>query len=231
MDTNETQQEDQGAPEPIAPELCVKALGGKRLGVYLMLFGDNRHKDLEGTWFTLETKAVDSVYKAIGAMPALYHHGYDAGLGAAVIGKTDVMERDSVGWWIETSLDIKGALVQGDGDDDWLQEQLSKAEQYEAWIADLVRTGTLRASSGAIPGGARFASDGEILEWPVYESTYTVTPAEWRMIDRPATEIRTAYRALGLQLPEQQGAEDAQQKVIEQRLGKLRLLRIRAELL
>ena len=118
------------ADEIVVPdELCVKALGGKRLGVYLILFGDQKHPDLQGTWFTPETKAVDTIYKSVGVLPAFYHHGHDHALGASVIGKTDVFERDSTGWWIETSLDLKSAFTQSEGDGDWLQEQLRLAEK------------------------------------------------------------------------------------------------------
>ncbi len=207
-DVTEPEADKVVTPEPIDDRYCVKALGGNRLAGYLILFGDEDAPDLQGQWFTPATKGIDQIFRTVGKLPALYHHGANKTLKATPLGVTDIMEKDSVGWWVES--------------------QMTLADKYDEAIQNLVKAGKLRMSSGAIPHAAKATKDGEITDWPVYEATYTPAPIEYRMIDRPVTEMQAVYKAVGLELPSgllvPEGDEESRRKAVEMELERLYLL-------
>ncbi|MFA5636310.1 MAG: hypothetical protein WC977_10465, partial [Anaerovoracaceae bacterium] len=50
---------------------AVKALGRNRIGGYLVLWGDEKRRDLSGEWFTPQTEGLLSVFRAVGKVPLL----------------------------------------------------------------------------------------------------------------------------------------------------------------
>src|SRR5690606_40980821 len=131
----------------------------------------------------------------------------DASAKSSVVGYIDVMQPDETGLWVEAQLERNSKYVDG--------------------IRRLVADGKLHWSSGTLPGARKVAGDGRILRWPVVEMSLTPTPAEFRMLNRPITDIKAAYKAIGLELEASgTGAEDARRA----RLGLLALLEIEAAL-
>ena len=157
----------------------VKALGRQRIGGYAVLWGDQGRKDLVGEYFTPETEELDVIFRRMKALPSLYHHGGDAAVKAEVVGQVDVMAPDDVGMWFEA--------------------QLLQGSQYREAIDGLIARGALGVSSGTLPLARKAAPDGRILRWPIVEISLTPTPAEFRMMERPVSEIKAAFTALGLE--------------------------------
>lgn len=181
----------------------VKALGGDRLGGYLVMWGNAQQKDLTDEYFTPETEELTAIFKAMGKLPYLYEHATDGTVKTSVVGTIDLVREDSIGLWYEVQMD--------------------RASKYKQAIQRLAQQKVLGTSSGTLPGARKVASDGRILRWPIVEGSATVSPAEPRMIERPITEIKSYYAAIGLEFTpetESEGAEDARSEVT----AKLRLL-------
>ncbi len=153
--------------------ITVKALGPDRIGGYLVVWGDPRHKDLHGEYFTPHTDLALGWYER---RPVLYHHGLDGALGAALVGAIDTLRPDAVGLWAEAQLDLR--------------------QRYVRAVRDLVERGVLAWSSGSLPHLVEIAPDGHIKRWPIVEGSLTPTPAEPRRTTVQA--IKSAYEALGL---------------------------------
>lgn len=188
------------APMP-TPMPTVKALGRQRIGGYAVLWGDASRKDLAGEYFTPETEELDAIFQSMKALPSLYHHGGDGAVKAEVIGQVDVMALDDVGLWFEA--------------------QLLQAARYRGAIDELISRGALGVSTGTLPIARKSAPDGRIVRWPIVEISLTPTPAEFRMMERPVSEIKAAYTAIGLHFPGE-SSDDA----IELELERLALLTI-----
>ena len=73
---------------------AIKALGGGKVGGYLVLFGTPGATDLEGDYFTPDTDYGDAK-----TTPVYYQHGMDAAVGKRKIGAGE-LRRDDVGVWI-----------------------------------------------------------------------------------------------------------------------------------
>ena len=172
----------------------VKRLGGDRVGGYAVLWGDPARKDVTGEFFTPRTEELDTVFKSMGALPYFYQHAGDDALKATVVGRVDVMTPDDVGLWYEAQLSLAGA--------------------YRSRINEMLEAGLLGTSSGVLPL-ARKANrrTGEIMRWPIMELSATPTPAEWRMLERPVAELKSAYEALGLRWPASTGSAGDEAKV------------------
>jgi hypothetical protein len=185
-----------------------------RVEGYLMLWGDPNRRDLSGEFFTPRTEEVEAIFKAMGGIPALYHHAFDNVMKSAVVGVIDTMQRDDAGVWVEA--------------------QIKKAEEYQKFIKPLVETNKLGWSSGTLPLARRVdAKTGEILRWPCVEGSMTYAPAEWRMVaEWPIQPLKGAFDQAGLasqQLarlvsPEPTSNQDA----VRIGLGRLRLLELEA---
>lgn len=192
----------------------VKALGGNRLGNYLVVWGDEDKRDLYGEYFTQETKGLKAIFDYIGKVPALYQHAMDGQVKYTPVGVVDTMEIDEVGLWTETQLDI--------------------ANQYASAVQRLARKKALGASSGTLPGARKVSADGEIKEWVIIEGSFTPTPAEPRLRELSVSEVKAIYAELNLELPSEvpevkaaTGDEESQSdasKEIELEREKLRLL-------
>ena len=88
----------------------VKSLNAEdgRLGGYLVVWGDDSTRDLQGEYFT---QATDFALDWFEARPMLYHHGLDGNLKSAVIGRIDHLSIDEVGIWAEAQLDMHKRYV------------------------------------------------------------------------------------------------------------------------
>lgn len=161
--------------------LVVKILSededGAVVGGLMCLFADGETKDLQGEYFTPETKTWHETYKSV---PALFHHGLDDTIGLAPVGKRRKAEIVDDGLWVE----------------DWLD----KSSEYWDLIEPLLEAKALYYSPGSAPHLVRKDEDGRLLNYPVIEDTLTVTPAQHRL--RPIERIKAAYKSVGLNLPE-----------------------------
>jgi hypothetical protein len=151
--------------------------GGVIVGGPLLLWGSAGQKDLQGEYFTPETELWLDTYKSA---PALFHHGLDDTVGLAVMGhrvKTEV--RDS-GVWVE----------------DWL----NTSNQYWAFVEPLLAAEKLFYSPGSAPHLVKRAQDGRLLSFPIVEDTLTPIPAQHRLL--PVEQVKAAYKAAGIDLPQ-----------------------------
>jgi len=187
---------------------AVKALGQDRVGEYLVLWGSPDQKDLDLEYFTNKTEELTAIFNAVGKVPILYHHAMDNDVKTAVVGLLDIMQADDVGLWVEG--------------------QLERANKYRQAISKLLSEQALYWSSGTLPGARKTAPDGYIERWPIVEASMTPTPAEFRMLERPVADIKSAYKAVGLEFPtgepEDKGAEEARQRVVALEVERLRLV-------
>lgn len=157
---------------------AVKALGGGRIGGYAVLWGDPQRKDLTKEYFTPDTADLTAIFKQLGRLPNLYAHGGDGSVRSAIIGVIDTMIPDDIGLWYEA--------------------QLERASAYREAVLRLIERGLLGSSSGTLPAAREVAPDGHIKRWPIVEVSLTPAPAEYRMLDRPVSEIKDLYEAIGL---------------------------------
>lgn len=132
----------------------VKALGGGRVGGYLVRFTGPSRPDLTGEFFTKETEFGTNMQP-----PVLYHHGLDGHMKARIIGSSQ-LKMDDIGLWIEAQLDLR--------------------DEYEKAIyGTLVEGGKAGWSSGA--GTVEVEPMGRsawIKTWLISEASITPVPAE-----------------------------------------------------
>lgn len=142
---------------------AVKALGGGRVGGYLVTFGDETTPDLSEhrdffeptTDYDIEDGAKTTTY---------FHHGLDAKLGVRKLGKVE-LKADEVGIWAEGILSTRDA--------------------YEQEIYKMVEAGKLSWSSGATTHLVRREkvagkNANRVLNWPISEASLTPNPADYR---------------------------------------------------
>ncbi len=155
-------------------ENAVKALDDSgRIGGYLVVWGDESRRDLQGEYFTPQTELGLDWYPR---RPVLYHHGLDGKLGPVMIGQIETLVPDATGVWAEAQLDMHNRWAQA--------------------VADLVRRGVLGWSSGSLPHLVDVARNGCIRRWPVIEGSLTPSPAEPRYTD--VVTLKAAFESLGL---------------------------------
>ena len=155
---------------------AIKALNDEgRVGGYLVVWGNAQQRDLQNEYFTPETELGLDWYDK---RPALYHHGVDGNVKAAVIGAIDTLTEDEIGVWAEAQLDLR--------------------KRYVRAVLKLVDKGVLGWSSGSLPHLVEVADDGSIKHWPIVEGSLTPAPAEPRRTDVHA--IKSAYKELGLDM-------------------------------
>ena len=150
---------------------------GAVVGGIMCIYADAERKDLQGEYFTPETKTWHETYKSV---PALFHHGLDGTIGLSPVGRRVKAEVQDEGLWVE----------------DWLD----KSSEYWKLVKPLLEAKALYYSPGSAPHLVRKADDGRLISYPVIEDTMTVTPAQHRL--RPIERIKAAYKSAGLDLPE-----------------------------
>lgn len=140
----------------IATGGAVKALGGGKIGGYLVAWGTPEERDLEAEYFTPDT---EFELGGKSELPILFHHGMDAALRAKAIGRITSWKKDDVGLWVEGILDER--------------------DEYVRAIEEMIDKGVLGWSSGSMPHQVQVTA-GHIKYWPIYEGSATHTPADWR---------------------------------------------------
>jgi len=161
----------------VAVKMLSRDDGGALVGGYLLLWGDPEHKDLQGDYFTPDTQLWLDRYPQA---PALFHHGLDDTVGLAAIGHRVKAVPDDVGVWVE----------------DWIDT----SNRYWKLVEPLLEAERLFYSPGSAPHLVKRAEDGKLLSYPPIEDTLTPIPAQHRL--RPVEQIKAAYKAAGLDLPD-----------------------------
>lgn len=135
---------------------AIKALGDGKVGGYLVRFTGPDQPDLEGDFFTPDT---DFDLEGKSALSVYYQHGQDATLKNRRIGRGKAAV-DDVGLWIEAQLEMR--------------------DEYEKAIYEMVESGKVGWSSGAVAHlvqREKSASAWHIKSWPIGEASITPTPA------------------------------------------------------
>jgi hypothetical protein len=147
---------------------AVKALGGGKIGGYLVRFSTSDDPDLQGDYFT---KSTDFFIDNGETRPILYRHGVHPVIKSRNLGKAKL------------TIDEVGVFVEG---------ELSLRDNYEKAIYLMAEQGKLGWSSGSMshlvsknPNGKSF----EITSWPIGEASLTPAPVEARTSAIPLKEI------------------------------------------
>lgn len=137
-----------------------------------------------GEFFSKRTQ-LDSPYTAIGRLPVDWEHGLEE--HAEGLGPDDVL--GFVDWKTKKE-DDKGV---------WVERVLDRRNKYVKWVEELISAGLVGSSSLCVHTRGRKTAEGEIIEWPLYRDTLTVSPAEPRMLGENTI---AAMKALGIKLPD-----------------------------
>lgn len=210
-------REQSPPPEPPRQEepLAIKTLeeneDGAIIGGYLLLWGDEKHKDLQKQFFTKSSELWLDKYPVV---PALFHHGLDPAVGLSVVGHR-----------LKAQVEERGV---------WVKHWIDKANKFWAWVEPLLKAEKLFYSPGSANHLVRIdAKTGEIFSYPVIEDTLTPIPAQPRLL--PMEQIKAAYKSANLALPGDLGGDstemlcleraraDALRLTIEMELSRLRL--------
>jgi hypothetical protein len=147
---------------------AVKALGGGKVGGYLVLFSSADDPDLQGDYFT---KGTDLFIDNGETRPILYRHGVHPVIKSRNLGKAKL------------NIDDVGVFVEG---------EMNLRDKYEKAIYAMAEQGKLGWSSGSMshlvsktPNGKSF----EITSWPIGEASLTPAPVEARTAAIPLKEI------------------------------------------
>lgn len=154
------------APEPIKAlsqnEADVTNSSIVRVGAYAVRFSGPDEKDLSGEYFTKNTDFGPN--EGNGAF-AMFNHG------ESISEKLDYLAdltfgacksfKDDIGVFIETCLDL--------------------ADEYQQAIYDLICANKLAWSTGSASHVVKKAPDGQILRWPIVETSFTPMPCEPRL--------------------------------------------------
>lgn len=147
---------------------AVKALGGGKIGGYLVLFSSADDPDLQGDYFT---KGTDLYIDSGETRPILYRHGAHPVIKSRKLGKAK-LTIDEVGVFVEGELELR--------------------DNYEKAIYGLAERGKLGWSSGSMSHLVSKNANGksfEITSWPIGEASLTPAPVEGRTAAVPLKEI------------------------------------------
>lgn len=148
----------------------VKAIGDGRIAGFLCVYGDEKHTDLEGDYFTENT---DFDLTGSDKRFGYYSHGMDVKVGNQKIGLGEITAKDD-GLWLEAQLDLRNS--------------------YASMVYDLAEKGAMGLSSGALSHLVRREQTGKsfkITHWPLGEWSCTPTPAEVRTFAIPVKSLLT----------------------------------------
>lgn len=135
------------------------------VGSYGIRFANPKEGDLVGEWFTAKT---DYGPHEGDGMAATFHHCQPVGDEPAMKALANRIFRPA-----KATKDKIGIFV---------QHVLDMADEYEKAVADLVKAGKLRWSSGtASHMVSKDEKSGEIKRWHILEWAYTPAPAEPRL--------------------------------------------------
>jgi HK97 family phage major capsid protein len=188
------------------------------VGNYIVLFGDEKTRDLEDEWFTKNTQ-LESSYTQTGTLYVDWEHGHGKEIYGVGPDKDDVMgivnwdtmKMDDMGIWVERVLDLRN--------------------KYMAFIEPLIEEKLIGTSSLSVAGGAKVKKSGEIEIWPLKRDTLTVIPAEPRMMsDNAIASLKSlveAFPQLKANLPSGSGDDpDATAKPEEKPPDKTKSLEV-----
>ena len=136
---------------------AVKALGGGKVGGFLVRYGDSETLDLTQQFFTKDTDYGDAK-----ELPVYYQHGQDIHFGKRRISRATI-SNDEFGKWAEAQLDMR--------------------DEYERFLYNMAESGKMGWSSGTASHLVEFEPIGKaewIKTWPLVEASLTPTPAEPR---------------------------------------------------
>ena len=170
----------------------VKALGGGKVGGYLVRYGNEADTDVEGEYFDASTEFGVSDG---GVLPVFYHHGMDDIIKSRRIGKGPV-KQDDIGLWLEAQLEMR--------------------DEYEKAIYEMAEAGKLGWSSGAAGHLVEREPAGKatyIKTWIIAEASLTPTPAEYR---NSAVPIKSLLKQA--EVPSQGTPAEAENNTLIQKL-------------
>lgn len=147
---------------------AVKALGGGKVGGYLVLFSGPSDPDLQGDYFTKET---DFLIDSGESRPILYRHGVHPVIKSKKLGKATI-KIDDVGVFVEGELELR--------------------DKYIRAIYALAEKGQLGWSSGSMTHLVSRDAHGksfEIKSWPIGEASLTPMPVEGRTAAFPLKDL------------------------------------------
>ncbi|KKK80957.1 hypothetical protein LCGC14_2818310, partial [marine sediment metagenome] len=159
------------------------------------------------------------VFDEIGTIPFMVHHAADEKVVKFVGGAVDVLELDDIGVWWEA--------------------KTKEFEAYKKYVSPMMEKGMAFTSSGTFPRAKRTEKNGFISRWPIAEISATWLPAEYRMLEHPISEVKSAYEKLGIEVDlsdyedkpkdtdKNQGVEKARlQELVKQELINVGLLQL-----
>jgi hypothetical protein len=159
----------------------IKALGGGKVGGYLVRFTGPDDVDAEGEYFTAKSEL--GVTEG-SALPVFYHHGMDALVKARRVGRGQV-RLDDIGAWMEAQLELR--------------------DEYEKAIYEMAEAGKLGWSSGAAGHLVEREQTGKstwLKTWIIAEASLTPTPAEYRNSAVPLKSLLKSAEVTGDVTPE-----------------------------
>lgn len=212
----EAEQPEKPMPMPALPNKSldmlitfgegIKALGGGKVGGYLIRYGNEQEPDLSAMrdWFDAET-----------------NFGARAGDGADTTVNHGIPLRETQDAEERKALDEFAALLlppiktKRDKFGIFAESVLDLADQYQAAVYDMVKRGKLLWSSGALPHLVKRTPTAKgthhVDQWIIGEAAYTPTPAEPRL--GAIVSLKSLVGGAGLPKPD--GAPAAQEKPTE----------------
>lgn len=149
-------------------------ISGSEVSGYLVQFGDESRRDLDGQFFSPRT-----FYGYATELPVFYHHTFNGELLKTAIGKVS-LKKDEIGIFAQGG--IGGEYLK-----DFIEDEYEKAQRYAAMIRELgllppppPLKSTLGWSSGTAGHTLRVADTGEIRQWIFCEASLTPSAADWR---------------------------------------------------
>lgn len=167
-----------------------------RIGGYALIFGTAIKTDLYTEYFSRDTAFWLGEWKT---RPMMYHHRLnDDDVLRVPIGVIDTIEQDEAGVYVEGTLKSAEEIAA------FINGELEKAKEYRDAIHQLVQKGVLHWSTDSAPHLVDRVPQSNksvwLKTWPFYGASLTPTPAEPRL--PPVVEIKAAYQALGLPIPQ-----------------------------
>ena len=163
---------------------------------YIVMFGDEKTRDLEEEWFTNKTK-LESSYTQTGSFYVDWEHGHGKQMDGVGPGKDDIL--GSVDW---STMKVDDMGV-------WVPRILDRRSQFVSLLEPLIDEGLIGSSSQAVGEGVQKNKTGEIEVWPLKRDTLTVIPAEPRMMSENAIaslkSLMEAFPQLKANLPSGSG--------------------------
>lgn len=145
------------------------------VGNYMFLFGDNDSSDLEAEYFTANTNWKSEYTEGVGRIPMDWEHGNGHQDSIGPEGMIETPNRHDILGYV----DVKSAEIDEKGL--WVERVLNRHNRYIKHVQLLLDAGVLGTSTEPIQQKVVKAKSGEILEWPLYRDSLTVSPVEWRM--------------------------------------------------